>query len=259
MNRFSLILLTASLPASETVVASYDSGVAASAGVSGAVDPAGQGWTLSNASSNQYSDGYDSGDGGWRTVDGTTAGPANYSQTIGGAGLTAMTTDNLWTMEWTVSLDKDALGSSGGSVTNYYLGRTDDNLVALVDLAADGLGYFLTLQINGSNQFVIEDTSGGSGTYNTGLDVTTSPNFGTFSLTHDRTAGTATLDYGAGTATLSPGTPLVGGRNAVFFGAGSSGGQGSALWNEFSIETVPEPAITLLGGLGMLSLLRRRR
>lgn len=254
------ILFAMAFPALAASVASYSSGVGAAAGQSGAIDPTSQGWTFTGPTSpNQYATGYDSGNGGWRTVDGTNQAPANYSQTIGGPALTALTTDPSWVMSWTIALDKDALGSAGGSVSDYYLapnhGR-QNNLVALIDLAADSIGFSITHTVDASNILVLAD---GSGTYNTGIDISNFPNFATFSLTYDRTGGTATLDYGAGTATLNPGAPLISGRNAIFFGAGTSGGQGSAVWNSFSVTTIPEPAAGLSGLLGMLFLLFSRR
>ena len=52
----------------------YDSGVAATAGATGAADPVSQGWTASpGVGTNTWADAYDSGNGGWRTVDGTTS------------------------------------------------------------------------------------------------------------------------------------------------------------------------------------------
>jgi hypothetical protein len=246
------------------VILSYDSGVTAATGQSGAADPSTQGWTLTNAAGNQYSDGYDSGDGGWRTVDGTGSGPANYSQTLNATAQTALTTDPGWEISWTLALDKDALGSAGGSVSNYYVSPNNgnqNNLVTLIDLAADSLGFAITHLVDSSNNLLLQDTSGGSGTYNTGIDTSAFPGFATFSLVYDRTAGTATLDYVAGTATLNPGAPLIGGRNAVYFGAGSSGGQGSAIWNEVSLATVPEPTTGLLAIFGFLgvAMIRRRK
>jgi hypothetical protein len=53
------------------------------------------------------------------------------------------------------------------------------------------------------------------------------------------------------------------------FGAGGANGEvnfeiinvnnGAALYDDFSITTIPEPSAALLGGLGLLALLRRRR
>jgi len=260
---FALLALLVAVSAPAAVIVSYTSGVSAASGQTGAEDPADQGWTLTVANpANSYSDAYDSGDGGWRTVDGTSAGPANYSQTLDSSDQTALTSAPGWEISWTIALDEDAIPASGGGVNDYYLAPNNDrqnNIVTLIDLAADSLGFAITHKVDGSNSLLLEDTSGGSGTYDTGIDIDAFPNFGTFSLTYDSSGGTATLDYGAGTAVLNPGSPLIGGRNAVFFGAGTTGGQGSAVWNEFGLETIPEPAsIALIGLMGLAYLLRRK-
>ena len=96
-----------------------------------AADPASQGWTLNNVAANQFADGYDSGDGGWRTVDGTTAGPAFYDIPLTAAD-NALLAANRWQLSATFSMDSDAKGSSGGFVANYYDGRGDDDTVPFV-------------------------------------------------------------------------------------------------------------------------------
>ena len=68
------------------------------------------------------------------------------------------------------------------------------------------------------------------------------------------TLGAAT----AGTATINPSTADPN-RNTIFMGSGSTGGQGSGVWNSVVIETIPEPTATALFGLGALSLMLRRR
>ncbi len=44
-------------------------------------------------------------------------------------------------------------------------------------------------------------------------------------------------------------------------GSGSTGGQGSAVWNEMTIDTftIPEPSSIALLGLGGIALIFRRR
>ncbi|MCB1130153.1 MAG: autotransporter-associated beta strand repeat-containing protein [Verrucomicrobiae bacterium] len=252
-HKLPILLAFLTIPASAESIVTYDSGVTAASGQTGAADPASQGWTLTRAAGNQYSDGYDSGNGGWRTIDGTTAGPANYSQTLNTTATTKLVNASTWTITWTVALDKDALGSSGGSVANYFVSPNNgrqNNLVTLIDLAADGLGFYLTHKVDSSNILLIENT-GAAGTpkptYSTGIDISAFPSFGTFSLTYDTVAGTAVLDYGGNndgtsTVTLTPGAPIIGGRNAIFFGAGNSSGQGSAVWNEVDLS-IPDPVV----------------
>ena len=87
----ALLSLCIAGTASATLVVGYDSGVTATPGASGAADPAGQGWTFTGDASG-FSDGFDSGNGGWRTVDGTGGDPANYSLTLSGGQLTQLTT-----------------------------------------------------------------------------------------------------------------------------------------------------------------------
>ena len=92
-----------------------------------------------------------------------------------------------------------------------------------------------------------------SGTfYNTGVLV---DEFATYSITYDSTAGTALLDYVGGTATINPsiGDPN---RSTIFMGSGSSGGQGSGVWNAMVIETIPEPGSVMLAFLSLAGLLR---
>lgn len=60
-----------------------------------------------------------------------------------------------------------------------------------------------------------------------------------------------TFDFtSAGVASVAAGTPII-----IEHNAGNGGGQ----MTEFTITAIPEPSTALLGGLGMLALLRRRR
>lgn len=58
--------------------------------------------------------------------------------------------------------------------------------------------------------------------------------------------------------TVSPPTSgaIIGGNDTV---TGNFGGQGSATFNTLTLASVPEPSTALLGALGILALLRRRR
>jgi len=243
------------------VIVSYDSGIDAVWDEPGAADPADQGWTLTRID-NAYSDGYDSGDGGWRTVDGTTMGPADYNKPIDAAGQSALTTAPAWEMRWTVALDRDAITAGGASVSDYFLAPNNErqnNILVLLDLAADGIGFHISHKVDASNILLLEDSSGGSGTYSTGIDISNFPDFGSFSISYDNLTGSATLDYGAGTANINPGSPLVGGRNVAYFGAGTASGQGSAVWNSFEIEAIPEPGtMSMLALVAIIYLAKRK-
>lgn len=50
-------------------------------------------------------------------------------------------------------------------------------------------------------------------------------------------------------------------NNRVFFGQGNSSGQGSAIWNQLSVESgpIPEPGTTTLSLVALSGLMLRRR
>ena len=164
-------------------------------------------------------------------------------------------------MDWTIALDRTAFRDDGGPVADYYLapnhGR-QNNILTLVDVD-DQYRYWINHNVNDQNELVITP-EGGSG-INTGIAVDdTNLNFLTLSLTYTAATGTAILDYGSGTTAVASASADPG-RNAVFFGAGNSAGQGSAVWNAFSVSTVPEPtvpALMLAGGLLLRLRLRHR-
>jgi hypothetical protein len=216
------------------VIVAYTSGVPAQASASGAADPAGQGWTYGSIPAGNYHEAFDSGNGGWRTVDGTGSFPASYEQTWTPEQLTLLAGPE-WRLTWTVAMDRSALLSGGGGVTDYYLSpnnsRQNDGYV-IVDVD-DEYRLWLTHKLDANNQLLI-DVDGGD-TYATGVTITNNwPNFATFSLTYRPAEDSGTLDYGAGTATVTSSSTDPG-RNKVFFGQGSSGGQGSLIWNEFRL------------------------
>jgi hypothetical protein len=156
-------------------------------------------------------------------------------------------------------MDRDFVGSVSAFGDDYYAAPNhsrQNNILVLVELASDNVAYNIQHDVNSSNQLYF---SYGGNTYITNLTTTSvgSPNFGTFSLTHWNDSNTAVLDYGAGTATLIPTTGSS--RNVVFFGAGNSAGQGSAVWNEIQLATVPEASVTALMVLGVAGILRRNR
>ena len=261
MNRCLIFTLSALVAvivvpgASAALIASYDSGVTATAGASGAANPTTQGWTLNNpGGANNFKNPHDSGNGGWRTVDGTAVGPDFYSRTLSAGDVTELTTMPQWKITWTVAMDEDAIGSPSGFVDNYYLAPNNSrqaDIYVWIDVD-NAYSFRINHTLNGSNQLILDDDTGNS--FNTGLTITSFPKFITLSLLYNNDSGVATLDYGAGTGAVSPvnSDPNL---NRILFGATSTLDQGSAVWNELNLQAfVPEPRAYALAGIGLLGL-----
>lgn len=262
MNKYCKITLSMSLmgalSSSGTVVLSYQSGINTTT-LTGAADPATQGWTYDGSGSG-FSVGYDAGagigtnfGGGWRTVDGTSGAQSVYTQDTSTV-IPAITSAPSWQMTWTVAVDRDATRLDGGEVANYYNAPNNGRQNALLlYFDMDDLDSFRVVhRVNASDE-VLLDVSGNQ--YNTGVSL---DEFGTYSITYDASAGTALLDYGAGTAVINPSTADPN-RSTIFMGSGSTGGQGSGVWNSVTIETIPEPGSSMLAFLSLLGLVRRKR
>ena len=140
----ALLLLACALPATAALVASYDAGVAPTAGTTGAADPTTQGWTFTGVTNNNYAYGGDSTIGGWRVVDGTTTALANYSQAIGAGDLADMNTLG-WVASCTVAISQDAVSKAGGGVENYYANDTRRNNALWVESASGATDYAYVL------------------------------------------------------------------------------------------------------------------
>ncbi|MGD1978142.1 MAG: hypothetical protein PVJ98_02010 [Akkermansiaceae bacterium] len=244
---------------SATVVLSYQSGIDSTT-LTGAADPATQGWTYTGTGG-AFSDGYDAGTGvgsnfggGWRTVDGTSGAQSVYTQDTSSV-IPAITSASLWRMTWTVALDRDAVrGDGGAEVADYYNAPNNGRQNALLlYFDMDNVDSFrVDHRVNGADEveLLVSGTS-----YNTGVSL---DQFGTYSITYDSTAGTALLDYGAGTAVVNPSTPDPN-RSTIFMGSGSTGGQGSGVWNSMTVEIIPEPGSAMLALLSLFGLVRRKR
>lgn len=242
--------------AQAVTIASYQSGVAPTAGEAGAADPTTQGWTFNNLGvTNEFADAYDSGDGGWRTVDGTRSAPAFEDATISAAQVSSLVTDG-WRLDWTFAMDSDAVGSGGGFVDDYYVSRTDDNVALWLETSAFFYQLRFIVSTGTTNDLFVQNddltpvqlTNDGSG-------------FDTFhSLSLISTDGGATADlYLDGSLATTLGSIGTSGTNRVVFGTSSSSGQGSAIWNELELNTLPEPATAGLVGMGAIVLMARRR
>ena len=261
LNRtIGMVFLGGVMGAQGVVLLDYQAGLGTGTST-GASDPATQGWAYSGSGSG-FSDGFDAGTGvgttyggGWRTVDGTSGAQSVYTQDTSPI-IGAITAADIWRMSWTVALDQDAVRTVGAAVTDYYNAPNQgrQNAILLYFDMDDVDSFRVVHRVNEFDE-VLLDVSGTQ--YNTGVSL---DNFGSYSITYNKAAGTALLDYGAGTATINP-SSVDPNRSTIFMGSGSSGGQGSGVWNSMVIETnpVPEPSSVLLSLLGGLALLRRRR
>lgn len=241
---FSIALLVVAAMvsgANAEMIISYDSGLEPGPG-SGAANPTNQNWTYDKNAENAYLGGYDSGIGGWRTVDGTSGGYANYSYNFTTDDQNAM--DNFgWKATWTASMDPNAEGIDGSFVEDFYLPPHQDRQNdAGVWIERQDYSYILYLKADEEGNLQIDDgttlhqiTSGGG---NSGYDK-----FLTYELLYDGNSATLSVNGTEYDISASSST----GRDVTFFGAHSSAGTGSVIWNECQIEAIPEPA-----GLGLL-------
>jgi hypothetical protein len=260
-----LILALISSGLRAEVIVSYDSGVLPQSGASGAANPTGQGWTFSGGG-NQFAAGYDSGNGGWRTVDGTSTSAASYSRVLSAEQITALTTADGWQVAWTIAMDEDAISNTGTVVTDYFVAPNNGRQVDIYTILQvdNTFNFFLSHRVDSNNQVFLRNENNTLETYNTGVFVSGSnpfPNFLNLSLTYSAATGDTILDYGGGTTILANGADPN--QSRVFFGAGSSASQGSAVWNELTVVTVPEPSTLMFTAVGLgvagLQLARRRR
>ena len=264
MTAVAMVAAFAAMAASAEIVVQYDAGVTAANGEAGAADPTTQGWTL-NGGGNPWADGYDSGNGGWTVVDGTSGAAAFYSQNLDAADTALMA--NGWTATFKVAVNADAINAGGGSVDNYYMapnnGRQNNNALWLENNTG-GYSYILTYNVNASDEVVINDgttswtIAGSALSQQTGAG---SPdmNYLDFSLVYDAGTGDATLFEGATTIGVMN-THTINGTDRVIFGAYSGAGQGSTTWNEVTIDAIPEPAtLGMVAAFGGAILFIRRK
>lgn len=263
---FSLALTA--IYANAATVATYNAGVAPTAGTTGAANPTAQGWTA-NGGVTAFSHGQDSTNGGWRITDGTSSQPFFYQSTISAADATAMAT-NGWTATWTTAVNADAVQDTGvpNGVDDFYIAPNNsrqNNNAMWIEAAGVGL-YVLTYNVDANNDIQLTD---GTSTF----QITTANN----QLSEELGTGAPVANYvtytlssiGGAAPTL---TDSLGGNHGtvaslgaastdrVVWGATSSGGNGSTTWNGVSLESVPEPTTTtLLFSLAAGLILRRRR
>ena len=226
-----LFVSTLSVQGVATIIASYD--YASALGN----DPTSQGWMFqTNVIGNLYLGGYDASvyasQSGWRVVDGTSSGYANYQVDLAPEQADAM--KGPFSVSWTFKLDGSAWKTDGsGSSTGYYLppnqSRQNNNGLWIETSGTDGFIYYLVATADTSGNLAVNDgtnshvlTSGGG---NSGYD----------------TEYTVTVNYNGTHAVLSySGTDFVltkratYGNDRVLFGAHSSSGQGSVVYHAVS-------------------------
>lgn len=260
----TVLLILLVTPANAELILSYESGVAASAGVAGSADPNSQGWTLTSGA-NSFLSGQDSMNGGWRITDGTTAGPAFYSQAITASDVTNMNSQG-WVASWTTTVNADAISTAGGGVDNYYSSGSNQNNNAFWVEVAGSYQYVLTFRNNAAGDIFLNDGTSSFQITNTGNNLaqelgagSKSANYITFQLAYDANTGNAILTDSLGGNHGVVSSSGAGSSNRLVWGATSSAGQGSTTWNQLSLSSVPEPSSLSLFAFCGLGLLFRRR
>jgi len=239
---------------------------------SGASDPTTQSWTYFGGG-NAWAWKGDSGNGGWRIVDGTSSAGSYYQHNLTAGEQTLMGGD--WTATWTLASNGDAINAST-FIDNYYSGTpaNQNNNAMWIELDDDANGifyrYILSVKDNSGTMVISDGTtdfdvtgagfSQESNPYGSG-GGTTAMDFVTFTLAYNSTTGQASLSDSEGNNHGVVATSGAATQDRIVWGATSSGGQGSTTWNSMSI--VPEPSSLLLIATGLLTVLglysRRRR
>jgi hypothetical protein len=261
-----LVLALTTASAQALVVGDYSSGVAAAAGAIGAANPTTQGWGESpGVGANGWTTPLDSGNGGWRIMDGTSRANDYYQKDLSEYQGNGLSYD--WTATWTFAMNADMINGStflndwfvganeGRQATNYvWIEQAGGNRFIMTHIVSGGV-----IQVtDGTNTYAI-GTHGLSQEIDTFGATTTETimDFVTLTLSYDANTDIATLSEGAtvyGAIVAGSGT-----SDRLVMGSGSSGGTGSMIYNAFNVDsTIPEPATMLLLGLGGL-LIRKRK
>lgn len=187
----------------------------------------------------------DNGVSGWSVAADLTGNISNFTGTgFGGAGIDGPTGADPFNITGTNRPTVDGL------YANYNANGTA--IITFTGLAAN-TQYDLSAiggRAAGSSDGYIKVLSGTAGAGAVDIDLVDGDDFlDTFSLLGDGTI----LDF----SVTSNGAGVI--EFEFFEGQNDIDGGTSATWNALSITEVPEPATALLGGFGMLLLLRRRR
>lgn len=172
-------------------------------------------------------------------------------------------TGNIYQLSGTINVAGGSwitLGFAERNPNNHF--NTTDNSAPITD-GADPYGTALVDPVGAVTFFVGEGLSGSSG--HTGINGVNQ-----IDITLDATNASSTLWTMAfklnGTQVVAPSTVL---QSATFEGTGSfsniafvgfsADNTAAGQIDNFSLSIIPEPSTALLGGIGMLALLRRRR
>jgi len=220
-------------------IVEYKSDIPATGGSSGASDPTTYNWIYAGNATG-YSDAYDSGDGGWRIVDGTALVPSTYYQNLSSNQAADIANKN-WILEFTIALDKDAIQSNGTTVTDYYLAPNNNRQNSFGPVVRiNGLyDYAIIFTLDSSNQIQIQNRYTTGEIYDTGYylgGANPFPEFLTYALKYNKSTTQASVyinDTFLGNISKSTTSPTA---DIIFFGSPSSGGQGSAIWHSLSLK-----------------------
>lgn len=187
----------------------------------------------------------DNGASGWSVAADLTGVTSNFTGAgFGGAGIDGSTGADPFNIT----------GSNRPTVDGMYANYNTNGtaIITFTGLAAN-TQYDLSAiggRASGSSNGYIKVLAGAAGAGAADIDLVDSDDFlDTFSLLGDGTI----LDF----SVTSNGAGVI--EFEFFEGQNDDDGGTSATWNALSITEVPEPATALLGGLGLLLLLRRRR
>lgn len=218
---------------------------------------------IDNASASDYSDGWQSGDNGgsgfgeWALNAG--GGGGAY---IGGTGQGASPSFGLFASSSDVGAFSTATrGFTGGALSagqtfSIDLGNTGVDLGAPgqvgINLQDGGVTVFELKFIGGNTNWLLND---GGSDFSAGQGFAANTSL-TFSFTYEG-GSTYSYSFGSGSGSNFVASSTISGIDGFELYSSRQGGSENFGANNISI--VPEPSITLLGSLGILGLLRRRR
>lgn len=191
----------------------------------------------------------------------TTALTFNQFDTSLGALTSITITTTVKKSGGSLFVDNDAATPASGSISQSVTINLTSGSVALLDSVPNPIGNNITATTSFSVSLDPDDGDGGG--YQTGGPDFGGTDFGTFTVTETKNVGTGffTGYQGVGTYVIDAGgtqgtdTTAVGG--AAFQGTPATASGDVTI--TYTYDAVPEPTSALLGGLGVLALLRRRR